>query len=198
MSPESVTDKIKRINNEALQKQHEQKIRSREETVTANLTKQRIEIEKRATIDAERKRMFWFLIQSGVVEGINEIQKKYLSLTKHNVLCDFSSSFHYDLVWGRKYHIHSDDYGNQTIEMYGPLDKFFSLEGHLDYSRIRVGVNDSGDIAIEGKQIDRDIWQRDKDIVIDALARAFINPSRFEKTSGPYNLPGPPDTSVKW
>lgn len=182
-----VTEKINQLKQEQLRQQQleeqqrrtEEARRLREEQEEEQEREQRIREEERKRQE-DQKRRESHLKESGVLKGMEEIEKEFLSEVKrHDIIIMGSSA---KLVWGNKYRIGENGY---IAEEGG----FLGIGGGFDCSEISAiveNVENNDFLTIRGykieAQLSEDIWRTNPDRIADALGRSFLSPKRNGRT----------------
>lgn len=189
MSPKSITETIRRLEDEKKREEQAAARRAQNEADRISRQKQaeqeRIQREERRKEEAKdtaRNKREQYFQKSGVFDGIKEIEREFLSFIRHNVVLHDYGSDHSEinLVWGARYKIED---GRVTYD-HGLLGLG---EGVEDYSCISAVVDNKGSLTIGGAHISRTQWEVDKDLVVEALGRYFVNPSRVVSRESDYS-----------
>jgi hypothetical protein len=149
----------------------------------------RWEEEYRAWMATRLQRMGVILQKSGVLQALRDIESARLrsSGLKHAlVLGGNSDSCYAMLAWGKIFRVEEAPLGGQYITYERHRFLFFQSDpgtGEADYSYIKVLVNpDSAELEINGERFPNQVWKQDEQRVLDALAEAYLNPTRVVYT----------------
>ena len=136
------------------------------------------EIPKRLTKD--QKKLAQFMAESGILEGLEEIQTELLNPHHiHNVLWHNDSTIR--LVWGK--HFELDQYGVPRLVIVKPWILGWVIgQGEQilhDWNKIEIHINIfRNEISIGNVVITRPEWRRDPSKIPDTLAKAYLNPEK--------------------